>query len=109
MSKVKDRAYKKTMNYLTFTLGYQHKVANKIIRRYGNEILKEAKPPNDTTQIYYVEICKHIQANWQSFMDFYGTIKTIYPRHFHKHNYRSWWNECNLNGSFAYNGVTDDF
>jgi hypothetical protein len=24
-------------------------------------------------------------------------------------SYNEWWNECNTNGEFAYNGVTDDF
>ena len=24
-------------------------------------------------------------------------------------DYDDWWQECNLDGSFAYNGVTDDF
>ena len=24
-------------------------------------------------------------------------------------SYDEWWSECNLDGSFAYNGVTDDF
>lgn len=23
--------------------------------------------------------------------------------------YSEWWNECNTDGTFAYNGVTDDF
>jgi hypothetical protein len=26
-----------------------------------------------------------------------------------KESYNDWWNESNLDGSFAYNGVTDDF
>ena len=24
-------------------------------------------------------------------------------------SYDDWWQECNMDGSFAYNGVTDDF
>lgn len=24
-------------------------------------------------------------------------------------DYSTWWNECNTDGTFAYNGVTDDF
>jgi len=50
--------------------------------------------------------------NWQDFLSFI-TSKTgveFKKRPYKKHrHYNDWWQENNLNGIFAYNGVTDDF
>ena len=96
------------------------KTCHKIIANYGAAILKKPKPNFKTSGMtlkevntysneYYKKICEHIQSNWQTFMDYFKTISINYKKKERINSYTMWWNECNLDGSFAYNGVTDDF
>lgn len=59
-------------------------------------------------------ILKHTKLWWEKFL---GVVTEKTGKTFRKNpnarrygdGYNEWWDECNLDGSFAYNGVTDDF
>lgn len=57
--------YKKTRNYLHYTLGYPIHVVNKIMKRFAPAVSLE-------------EAGAVIQDNWDDFMDFYGSVKDEY-------------------------------
>ena len=69
--------YKKTLNYLQYTLGYKKRACNKIIARYGKDVMG-IEIPADKNEPYLGPIGVHIQSHWQEFMDFYGTVKGCY-------------------------------
>jgi hypothetical protein len=106
--------YKKTLNYLQYTLGYKKRTCNKIIARYGKEIMKIDIPADKSN--YLSPIGVHIQSHWQDFMDFYGTIKEVYKDSKVK-NLRGRIMQHNLYSHHieldpmidGYNGCTDDF
>lgn len=78
--------YKKTSNYLHYTLSFPIKTVNKMIKRFGKSV--DIDFPTDTQDRSYQSSYKvalgitgdYIQDNWQAFMDFYGTIKNDYER-----------------------------
>lgn len=85
--------YKKTMNYLHYTLGYSISIANKIIKRYG--INNHIKYPSNSEEENYVnnrtkslnETGILIQYHWNDFMEFYGQVKEQYRNSPRKNTY----------------------
>lgn len=55
----------------------------------------------------------NISSNWQEFLAFVTSETGIQfnkrPYKKRHKDYDDWWQEQNMNGGFAYNGVTDDF
>lgn len=79
--------YKKLMNYVHYTLGYSISETNKMIKRYGIMVAHIKFPKNSLTPGYYEhrqmaleETGIYAQAHWQSFMEFYGSVKHEYSR-----------------------------
>lgn len=83
---VKKEYYKKTSNYLHYTLGFTIPDANKIIKRFG--ILCGKPFPSDTKNDKYISRMyyslyvtgEYIQQHWDEFMKFYGSVKKDYKR-----------------------------
>jgi len=73
-------AYKKTLNYLIFTLNFNKHQANSIINRYAKAVIGITKPDEWSLPQWYLHVGKDIQNNWQMFMQFYGSIKSEYPQ-----------------------------
>lgn len=81
--------HKKTLNFLTYICKFSPRSAHKIIADYGKTIMNKekanlkfftAEERNQLRNVYYREVCIHIQANWQTFMDLYGTVKDKYRK-----------------------------
>jgi hypothetical protein len=106
-----NRNYKRSRNYLT-RRGFTMHQAHKIIKRYGRQLKIELAFGD---QKYFDIVGDAIQEDFQKFRLFFNSVKADYPQkkkpvrsNFSK-SYDEWWQEKNLDGSFAYNGVTDDF
>jgi len=72
--------------------------AKRLIQDYG----KILEPSQKNLKI----IAGMIQSDFSSFVKFYKKYAGNHPR---TETYDEWWSRKNLDGSFAYNGVTDDF
>lgn len=106
--------YNRTVCYLTDRFKYNLKQGNKIIARYGNHIGKP-KPENATIK-YYKSVSDEIGKDFWKFILFTKTIKDDYKRDFKtkrsnvkRYDYDDSFQEMSFDGSFAYNGVTEDF
>lgn len=67
---------------------------------------KDKTPPKKNRGQWYADISEEAQGDFKSFKKVFNKHKDKIPVH---QTYEDWWNECNLDGTFAYNGVTDDF
>lgn len=106
--------HKKTINYLRYKLNFTIQQAHSIMNQFGRSIDYPPIKASSNNMPYYDKIGDEIQKDWDKFIKFYATIKNNYPKNRPKqsvkrHSYNDWWQENNLNGGFAYNGVTDDF
>jgi hypothetical protein len=77
----------------------------RILSLYALE--KGIKRPKKGKDEWYVGISNLASENFKEFKKSYNKNKdsNITP----PKTYDEWWNECNLDGTFAYNGCTDDF
>ena len=69
-------------------------------------LTRDMKKPKKKTLIWYADISKLAQQDFAAFKKVYNKCKGNVN---HYQTYDDWWGESNLDGSFAYNGVTDDF
>lgn len=77
---------------LTIMQGYYHKLS-------GNNIKLNQQQINDLTEDIY--------SHFDSFKEY--AIMRIKKRRKSSNSYNDWFNKCNTNGDFVYNGVTEDF
>ena len=110
-----DPNYKKTRNYLVYSLGYSINQSHGIFRRYA--VSKGIQNPSKITEKFYHKIGALIQNDWNDFMQFYGSIKKEYKRkykikrkknNFYEGSYELWYQEASMDGSLAYNNSADD-
>lgn len=106
-----NKAYKKTKNYFRFKLGFTDQSFLKVIADYS-------KFAGIVTTNKGDDVCVNIQNNWNEFMHWWGTVKHNFKDDYsqvkikyrpRRLDYNEWWQQSNMDGSFAYNGVTDDF
>ena len=64
------------------------------------------KKPKKNKLEWYAKISYLAQEDFPAFKKVYNSCKSKVN---HYQTYDDWWGESNLDGSFAYNGVTDDF
>ena len=76
-----------------------------VLEAYAKSI-NNPKPSGKNKNTWYAEISESAQGNFKAFKKVFNKAEKNIPR---RDSYADWWNECNLDGSFAYNGVTDDF
>jgi len=98
---------------MAYRLGWDADKQNMVLREYAT--LKGIPVPDKTAskgtrKVFYMELALIIQSgDWQAFYD--TTLKhkrgKAYPQQ--RQSYSQWWQQSNMDGSFAYNGVTDDF
>lgn len=111
-----DPQYKKTRNYLVYSLGYSISQSHEIFRRYA--LSRNIQIPKKIKEKFYYHIGFLIQNDWDSFMKFYGSIKKEYKRKYKIHrnskknssesSYKLWYQEASIDGSLAYNNSADD-
>lgn len=77
---------------------------NVILTLYA-KTLGENRPKKNRRE-WYAKISKLAQSNFKEFKAFYNKNKKSFVVSI---SYEDWWQECNMDGTFAYNGVTDDF
>lgn len=103
----------KTSNYLHYDKKHTNEIVKRIIADYGG-FLNEPSYSKKKSNYFYNKVSGLIQKDWNKFMTWYNTNSVKYPRtakpkrRQHKY-YSDMWQQKNLDGSFAYNGVTDDF
>jgi hypothetical protein len=78
-----------------------------IMSMYGKELGMEE--PKRKKANHYIDVSNKIQEDFDSFKKFYNTFVNGVVPCSREMDYSEDWNEKNLDGSFAYNGVTDDF
>jgi hypothetical protein len=76
-------------------------IAKRILNDYAKHNELMIKAPKRVAEV--------IQNDFSSFVEWYKKNKNKYPRFEKIETYDEWWSRKNLDGSFAYNGVTDDF
>lgn len=76
----------------------------RILTCYAKTI-DESKPKKGKLA-WYIKISDLAQADFKNFKKVYNANKSGAQR---TQSYDEWWSERNLDGSFAYSGVTDDF
>lgn len=69
---------------------------------------REMTRPKKNRLKWYAEVSQLAQQDFKTFKNIYNKNKKNLS-YDNSRSYDDWWNECNLDGSFAYNGVTDDF
>jgi hypothetical protein len=77
----------------------------KVLDLYA-ESINNPKPTTKNKNAWYAEVSEAAQGEFKAFKKVFNKAEKNIPR---RASYDDWWNECNLDGSFAYNGVTDDF
>lgn len=76
----------------------------RIIALYGLSI--NIKRPKKARFEWYENISNLAQEDFVNFKKIYNKNKEIKKK---INSYEDYWQECNLDGSFAYNGITEDF
>ena len=95
------KLHKGVFSFLTRN-GYDIHQMRKILFLYAE--YKGKKKPKKGRVHWYVAISNDAASDFKDFKRFFNANK--FPR---KASYDEWWQESNMDGSFAYNGVTEDF
>lgn len=66
----------------------------------------DIKRPRKVKAEWYLNISNLAQNDFKNFKKIYNTNKIVTN---YIKSYDDWYDTCNLDGSFAYNGVADDF
>ncbi len=69
---------------------------------------KDMKRPKAKRMEWYAEISHLANNDFAAFKKVYNKNKKDLS-YDNSQSYDDWWNECNTDGTFAYNGVTEDF
>lgn len=77
---------------------------NIVLTMYAKTLEKDR--PRKNRRQWYADISKLAQSDFKRFKEFYSKNKRNFMI---SQSYEDWWQESNMDGSFAYNGVTDDF
>lgn len=77
----------------------------RMLHMYGKFKGLERPKKTNKRNAWYVEVSNLAQENFTEFKKVFNKHK---PR-IKKQSYDDWWDECNTDGTFAYNGVTEDF
>jgi hypothetical protein len=77
----------------------------RILSLYAIEV-HSIKRPRNVTGEWYLIISELAQQDFVSFKRIYNKHKIIKKP---IQSYNDWYDECSIDGSFAYNGVADDF
>lgn len=75
-----------------------------VLKEYA--LTKDKKPPKKNRNQWYADISEEAQTDFKGFKKVFNKLKDTIPQHL---TYDEWWNECNLDGTFAYNNSSDDF
>ncbi len=67
---------------------------------------RDMKRPKAKRLEWYADVSKLANKDFPAFKKVYNKNKKNLSYY---ESYDDWWNECNLDGSFAYNGVTSNF
>ena len=83
----------------------------KTAESFKNRLIKEGKEKNINQEIEVKQSTQTKPRGRGEAIVYRVTFKLdkTRPRKSKKDDYDNWWQESNLNGDFAYNGVTDDF
>lgn len=76
----------------------------RILSLYGLSI--NIKRPRRVKAEWYLNISNLAQNDFRNFKKVYNANKVLTN---HVQTYDDWYDTCNLDGTFAYNGVADDF
>jgi endoglucanase Acf2 len=76
----------------------------RILSLYGLSI--NIKRPRRVKAEWYLNISNLAQQDFKNFKKVYNANKVITN---HVQSYDDWYDTCNLDGTFAYNGVANDF
>lgn len=77
-----------------------------VLYLYGQT--KDMQRPKKFRLEWYAEVSQVAQGDFQAFKKVYNKNKDKLS-YSNSRSYDEWWQECNMDGSFAYNGVTEDF
>ena len=91
-------------NYLR-NLGYNIHEQRKVLHSYAIT-MGISRPKKQRTQ-WYSAISFKAQEDFDSFKKFFN--RNYHRKMCKKDQYQKWYDRCNSDGSFAYNGVADDF
>lgn len=109
-------ALKKTRNYMYWKLGWDVTYQNGVLADYAKSKGLEPLPLTDSAisnkrKRFWAALCADIQnGNWKDFHNFmlkYPRKKR--PKRVRRQSYNEWWQQCNMDGTFAYNNSADDF
>lgn len=98
-----SRINKGIFNFLA-KQGYQLDQMRILLHMFGREIGKN-RPKRGRLE-WYIEISNDAAADFPAFKKFFNKNKANLVK---AQSYSDWWQEANMDGSFAYNGVTEDF
>lgn len=84
--------------------GHDISTMNVVLTLYAQTI--DMKRPKKNRRQWYADVSKLAQKNFKDFKKVYFDNKKNLVV---SQSYEDWWQESNMDGSFAYNGVTDDF
>lgn len=79
----------------------------RILTQYAGTL--EMSRPKKNRLRWYTQVSELAQMNFSEFKKFYNKNKQDFPVFDPNSSYEDEWQESNLDGSFAYNGVTEDF
>lgn len=91
-------------NYL-FNLGYNIHEQRKVLQEYASTI--GISRPRKNRIKWYSDISFKAQEDFKSFKVFFK--QNNHKKKRKQDRYQDWYDECSSDGSFAYNGVADDF
>ncbi len=79
---------------------------HQVLKLYAES--REMSRPKKNRLEWYSTISHLAQADFKTFKRIYNKNKKNLSYN-NSQSYEDWWDECNTDGSFAYNGVTEDF
>ncbi len=79
---------------------------HKILTMYAET--RQMSRPKKKRLEWYATISKLAAQDFATFKRLYNKNKKNLP-YSYRQSYDEWWDECNTDGSFAYNNASDDF
>lgn len=96
---------KGVFNILYRKQGFTVNSIREILRDYGKNELNQIYPKKNRPK-YYTSVSEIIQEDFGKFIFWLGKNRKYYHL---RDDYNDWYQESSFDGTFAYNGVADDF
>lgn len=96
---------KGVFNILYRKQGFTINSIREILRDYGKNELNQIFPKNNRPK-YYNSVSEMIQEDFRKFIKWLRKNRKYYHL---RDDYNEWYEESSFDGTFAYNGVADDF